>query len=422
MRIKTIVSTLGACTLLIALASCDVLHKLQGRETIFDRVVSIPQELVLDIPYVPPLCDEIAGLEKGYVEIENGKLYCEEEGTGIPLVLICGGPGVAHHAFHPWFSRVKDCVHLIYYDQRGVGQSSVDDTGKTYTIKQAVEDLECLRKSLKLEKWMVLGWSYGGFLAQCYALTYPKHITGLILVASGDGLKNAKMKPTRQGMFLLPKERDAIRKIWTARDEGKLTLVQESYNAMIAGDWKRQRYYKPTTEELIRNAWYNWQPTPGFRDLICSDKEKIGLDEKFDDFEIPTLICEGKWDLSWDTDKVDFLRKNHPHAQVEVFEKSGHAVFADEPEKFFLLLKNFLEKSCTMQVVCKPGNRLTWPTPFSDLMCQIVMAENFDDRQQREKKIGELFDKAVKTKSNDAIVWDCFLQHFFKPQICTSQA
>ena len=180
--------------MLVWLPGCTWFGSNVKRETIFDRVVSIPKELVFNIPYLPPLCDEIPGLTKGFISITNPnvktrgssldegrcELYFEEEGHGIPLVLINGGPGGTHHGFHPYFSQIKDSARIIYYDQRGTGKSSKDDTGKTYTIKQAVDDLEYLRKALDIDKWVVLGWSYGGLLAQCYALTHTKHCTGLI--------------------------------------------------------------------------------------------------------------------------------------------------------------------------------------------------------------------------------------------------
>ena len=152
----------SAILLLLTWSGCDRFYKSSERETIFDKVVSIPDKLVLDIPQLPPLCDEIASLKKGFADVENGKLYYEEEGQGVPLVLINGGPGGTHQGFHPYFSQIKEVEHIIYYDQRGTGKSSRDDTGKTYTIKQAVEDLESQRKALKIDRWAVLGFSYGG--------------------------------------------------------------------------------------------------------------------------------------------------------------------------------------------------------------------------------------------------------------------
>lgn len=332
------------------------------RETIFDRVVNIPKELILNIPKLPPLCDEIPDLKKGFVDVDNGgKLYYEQEGQGSPLILLNPGPGGPHHCFHPYFSQLKDNTRIIYYDARGTGKSSVDDTGKTYTIKQAVEDIESLRKALKIDKWAVLGWSFGGFLAQCYALTYPEHVTGLILVSSVAGLTNVNMKPSRSQMFVSKQETEAMHKIKSANNEGKLTQVQMLYNIILAGEWKHQGYYRPTPDEIARTALYEWSPAPGFNKIISDDRRKISLDGKFNDFGIPTLLCEAKWDLSWDTDKAELIRKNHPKAQFEYFTKSGHAIFADEPEKFFSILKDFLEKSSKTKIAYKPGNRLTWP-------------------------------------------------------------
>lgn len=214
-----------AAILLLGLAGCSWFKTKDSRETIFDHVVSIPKELVLDVPYMPPLCDEIPDLKKQFVEVENGTLYVEQEGLGIPLLLINGGPGGTHHVFHPYFSQIKGFANLIFYDQRGTGQSSKDETGATYTVRQAVEDIESLRRALNIERWVVLGWSYGGFLAQCYALTYPERVTGLILVAAADGLKNVTMKPGREFMFLSKAEQNAIRALNEAKFAGKLTAA-----------------------------------------------------------------------------------------------------------------------------------------------------------------------------------------------------
>lgn len=362
-------SLIWVAALSLILPACDWFHKTTTRETIFDKIVNIPDKLILDIPHLPPLCDEIPNLKKGFADILDGKLYYEEEGRGISLVLINGGPGCTHHGFHPYFSKIKDVARIIYYDQRGTGKSSWDDTGKTYNAQQAVEDLESLRKSLKIEKWAVLGWSFGGFLAQCYALTYPEHVTGLILVVSETKFSRAN-KIVKEGQNLISQaEWVAIGNIGKMASEGKLTTAQIIYNKQLAGDWKNQYYYKPTRDELIRKAYYIWNPAPGFEKLMRQDVNKISLMNKFDDFEIPTLIIESKWELLWwDIDRNKVMRKNHPHAQIEVFEKSGHTVFADEPEKFFPLLRNFLEKSSKMHIAYRPGNRLVWPKALDEYL------------------------------------------------------
>jgi len=152
------------------------------RETVLDRKVHIEKELILDIREVPRLCDSM-DVSKQRVDVGDCRLYCEQEGDGIPLVLLHGGPGGTHHYFHPSFSCAKSFAKVIYYDQRGCGLSDYK-AGEGYTVEQAVDDLENLRKALNIDRWFVLGYSYGGALAQGYAVKYSDHLAGLVLVGS----------------------------------------------------------------------------------------------------------------------------------------------------------------------------------------------------------------------------------------------
>ena len=124
-----------------------------SREKVRDGIIHIEKDLLLDIPKVPRLCDQM-DIVKRRANIGDCELYCEVEGDSIPMVLLHGGPGATHHYFHPSFSRAKDFAKIIYYDQRGCGLSDYQK-GAGYSIKQAVEDLENLRKSLKVDKWIV---------------------------------------------------------------------------------------------------------------------------------------------------------------------------------------------------------------------------------------------------------------------------
>ena len=76
-----------------------------ARETMLDRVINI-QQGVLEVPDVARLEDGL-DLDTKRVDVGDATLYVEEEGAGVPLVLINGGPGGTHHYFHPWFSRAN---------------------------------------------------------------------------------------------------------------------------------------------------------------------------------------------------------------------------------------------------------------------------------------------------------------------------
>jgi len=124
-----------------------------------------------------------------FVQVNGKKIWYESEGKGEPLLLIAGGPGFSHAYFHPFFSALASSNHIIYFDAYGTGKSERAKSAKEYSLSQDVEDVESLRKALRLEKINVLGHSYGGFVAQLYATKYPKSIKRLVLAntfPSGD--------------------------------------------------------------------------------------------------------------------------------------------------------------------------------------------------------------------------------------------
>jgi len=281
-------------------------------------VIHIEPEIITEIPEVPRWCDQLE-LKKQRINVGDCELYVEEEGKGTPLVLINGGPGGTHHYFHPWFSRVKKYARVIYYDQRGCGLSDYYPGENGYSVEQAVEDLDSIRKALNIDKWVVLGYSYGGFLAQYYTIHYPESVAGLVLMGASTGMW-VEMERSRQGEFISDEERSRMREIrkelrkmsqendWTS-DKALALIV---FNNHLNGDWKRQNYYRPSREGLARMARYEWvHDQNNYRGMIFSSQYKVNLTGAFENCPVPTLITEGRWDLTWNTDKPEILHKNH---------------------------------------------------------------------------------------------------------------
>lgn len=320
----------------------------EGRETVLDRVIHIEKDLITEIPTVERWCDRLE-LKKYRINVGDCKLYVEEEGEGIPIVLLHGGPGSTHHGFHPYFSSANKFARVIYYDQRGCGVSDYQ-RGEKYTADQAVDDLENLRKKLNIQKWVVLGHSYGGLLAQRYSLKYPESFAGIVLVGSSLGME-VDLKSTRQYDYISDDEKQRMRQIQKEiaalaiaqqlSNERKLELIV--FNNHLNGDWKRQSFYKPTREEIAQTALYEWKPAPNFRKDMHKSIYAVDVEGAFENCPIPTLILEGTWDLTWNTDKPEILYKNHPGSHLLMFERSGHSPFEDEPERFFSELEFFVE-------------------------------------------------------------------------------
>lgn len=307
------------------------------RETIFHHTIDLRANYARKLPSVRPLCETLGSLEKRRVAVEGAELYVETEGQGIPLVLINGGPGGTHEGFHPEFSRAAGFARVIYYDQRGCGLSDYRK-GAGYTVAQAVADLDGLRAALQLDRWVVLGWSYGGYLAQQYLAAHPEHVQGVVLVGASPALQLA-LNSTRQYDFLSEREKQKIAEI--AHDRS-LSPVERIFNSHLAGDWKRQNYSRPSLEELARGALFGWKHDPAFREEIFQHMPYFENPDRFHGCPIGMWIAEGRWDLTWNEDKPKKLHRCFPGAELMFFEQSGHAPFQDEPELFFRKLRDFL--------------------------------------------------------------------------------
>lgn len=340
--VSTLVSNLAIVAMLYAQSTNNRM------ESIFDRIIYIEPKLIKEVPNSQRLCD-VLPLNKQYINISECKLYVEVEGNGIPLVLINGGPGGTHHGFHPWFSKAKKYAKVIYYDQRGCGLSDYFPGVNGYSVEQATDDLEAIRKTLNIDKWVVLGFSYGGFLAQYYTLRYPERVSGLVLLGASPGLWTS-LGDSRQMNFISIEEKRRIREIslelnelFKAEKISEFDFVKlQVFNNYLNGDWKRQHFYKPSIERMSQIARYEWVHDNDFNRIMNKSANIIDLTGAFKANPIPTLILEGKWDLTWSEQKKEILKANHPNSRMEIFENAGHSIYDEEPDKFFSILNDFI--------------------------------------------------------------------------------
>ncbi len=111
------------------------------------------------------------------------------------LLVLHGGPGFSAHMFYPWGASLEKTVNVVYLDQRGSGQSArlhfanpyapTPAEAKDYTLPALIADIEGVRTFLKVDKWYVLGHSWGGMLGLEYVDAHPEHVLGYIHM---DGL------------------------------------------------------------------------------------------------------------------------------------------------------------------------------------------------------------------------------------------
>jgi len=112
-------------------------------------------------------------------------------GSGPPAVVLHGGPGADHGYLLPGFDALADGRELIYYDQRGGGRSPV---ARDVPVgwRDHVADLEALREIWGLQRLALVGYSWGGLLAQLYATEHPDRVERLALVSPAPSWRAAR--------------------------------------------------------------------------------------------------------------------------------------------------------------------------------------------------------------------------------------
>ena len=137
------------------------------------------------------------------IEIEPGvRLYVDVESPQfVPdgpvlrekptLLLLHGGPGFDHSGFRPYFDRVADIAQVIYYDHRGHGRSDRRPPAE-WTLDTFADDVVRLCDALGIVKPIVLGQSFGGFVAQRYIERHPDHPSKVILSSTSPRMMMAR--------------------------------------------------------------------------------------------------------------------------------------------------------------------------------------------------------------------------------------
>jgi proline iminopeptidase len=282
-----------------------------------------------------------------YAVVNGAKIWFNIKGEGTPVVLIPGGPGNSHLYLEPWFNKLIKSCKVIYFDAFGRGKSDRAKDSTEYTFNRDVEDLEGLRKTLGFNKWSVLGHSYGGMVAQAYALKYPGSIDKLILsntFYSGEMWQENDDNSNNEIRNQYPEVWSNLEKL---RDEGFNSSAPEHQAAYSVPAGLLYFYDASNADKATNDTGFNPQvyyTLVGYDGdfIIGGDVAKLDFRTKLKDLKMPTLIIEGRFDrVAVPRFSVKY-KEYAPQAKFVIFEKSGHNPYIEENEKYFNLLESFL--------------------------------------------------------------------------------
>jgi proline iminopeptidase len=296
-------------------------------------------------------------VQEGFVDANGVMIYYKMLGRGTPLMIVHGGPGASHDYFLPYLLPLARHNKVVFIDERGSGRSQKLDDPSSYTVENMVEDVESVRQALGLGKISLMGHSYGGALAQAYALKYQANLTHLILGSTWSSSKALNEIFVKMKQNMSPELRERIDKLEAAGlyGHGKDYAKNRYTNEYMIAAWGEGYFpylyqnhpdanYDPVDNgkmawDLYREMWGEHGEF-----VIDGNLKSVEYTDRLASIKVPTLILVGDHDEA-DPSLAQAMHEKIAASKIVVFPKAGHMTFVDDTGMFIQTVDDFLHAS-----------------------------------------------------------------------------
>ncbi len=265
---------------------------------------------------------------EGLALVPDGPLMREKP----TLVCLHGGPGFDHSGFKPAFSGLADIAQIVYYDHRGHGRSD-ERPSSEWTLDIWADDVVRLCDALGIVKPIVLGQSFGGFVAQRYIARHPGHASKVILSSTSPhmALERKLVMFEKLGGKVA---RELARQFWSQPDA-------QTWAAYWAGCRKLYNRTAPSDPQAAQRMLVRDEILLHF---VAGEKQGLDLLPGLAAAQCPVLVMAGEEDPVCPlADAQDIAAALPPQwAKLVSFPGAGHGAWRDDPQAAFATLRDFI--------------------------------------------------------------------------------
>lgn len=278
------------------------------------------------------------------IEIAPGvRLFFDVDGFGhVPdgarlrekptLLLLHGGPGFDHASFKPLFSKLADVAQVITYDHRGHGRSDPRPV-QEWTLDTWADDVVRLCDALGIVKPIVLGQSFGGFVAQRYLARHPAHPAKVVLSSTSPAMNLARKLAVFERLGGTP-ARDLAERFWRTPDPENLAEYLRELTPLY-------NTRPPTDPDARHRTHYRLEILLHF---AAGEMQQMDLLPGLAQARCPVLVLVGEEDPVCPVqDSLDIAAALPPEfSQLVRLPGAGHGVWRDLPEAGLTALRSFI--------------------------------------------------------------------------------
>jgi proline iminopeptidase len=272
------------------------------------------------------------------VSVNGAELYYSTRGnspdqTPACLVLSAIGTGPYERMLPPLLS---DRFRLVFVDPRGSGRSTGEAADLTFD--RLAEDLEAVRADLGVERVAVLGHSILSVLAIEYGRRCPDRVSHVITVGASPSGDMAWLAAEAVAFF----EADASEERKQILRDNLARLPPNPSPGQVMFAQTPTRFFDPRFDAVPLYAEAVVQPR-FFQHLLGPLTKDWDITVGASELRVPLFLAHGRYDYTVPYRVWDDVLPRLPNATLELFERSGHQPFCEEPDRFVAALLQWME-------------------------------------------------------------------------------
>lgn len=279
--------------------------------------------------------------EGRHVEVGDTRLFVVERGLeGHPLICLHGGPGLDHWAFADYLDGLAPDVRVILVDQRAHGMSDPSPP-ETWTMEQLARDVVELAEALELERWSLLGHSFGGMVALQAAVDFPDAPASLLLSNTIPALRWIEQTHANIDTLEPPEVRERVRWGWDNEGVDAETMLraleaQAPFHFADVGDERIGEYLRRCAPQVLN-------PEPNAA-LLGEGGGLAGwdLERRLGEIRARTLVLTGRHERTCALEASELMAERIPGAELVVFEQSAHMPYVEEHDAYLGAVREFV--------------------------------------------------------------------------------